>query len=165
MPYQTPLKDGRESPAAGVRHGVSGLLHDVITLAELQFKLLAVDAQAATSRAIVPVALLGGAAVFAASALPLLLLALAQVLRDQAGWPPALATLAAVGVGLVVAGCLGLFGYLGLRRCLSPLARSRDEFNQNVTWLKSVLKRDEVRREAEATVAPRAARTYATHPR
>ena len=127
MPHQTSLKsDQRDSPAAGVRSGVSGVLHDALTLAELQFKLLAVDAQAASGRAIVPVALLGSASVFAASALPLLLIALAQLLRDQAGWPPALATLASVGVGIVVAGVLALFGYFGLRTCLAPLGRSRE---------------------------------------
>lgn len=166
MPYQTPLSpESRESPSAGVRNGVSGLLHDVLTLAELQFKLLSLDAQVAAGRAVVPTVLLGAAGVFAASALPLLLLAFAQLLRDQAGWPPALATLMAVAVGLVVAGILAVIGYLGLRRCLNPLARSREEFNRNVTWLKSTLKRHEVRHEAEKTVPPNSSRAYATQPR
>jgi hypothetical protein len=166
MPHQTSLKsDQRDSPAAGVRSGVSGVLHDALTLAELQFKLLAVDAQAASGRAIVPVALLGSASVFAASALPLLLIALAQLLRDQAGWPPALATLASVGAGIVVAGVLALFGYFGLRTCLAPLGRSRDEFNRNVTWLKTTLKRHEIRREAEQAVTPGSTQHYSTYPR
>ncbi|MBA3314216.1 MAG: phage holin family protein [Planctomycetota bacterium] len=166
MPYQTPLNPGRrESPSEGVRNGVSGLVHDVLTLAELQFKLLGVDAKAASGRAIMPTALIGAAAVFAASALPLLLLALAQLLRDQADWPPALATLTAVVVGLVVAGVLGFLGYRGLRHCLDPLARSRDELNRNITWLKSTLKRHEVRHDAEKTVAAGAARGYSSHPR
>ena len=166
MPYQTSLKsDGRESPAAGVRHSVSGVLHDALTLAELQFKLLAVDAQETSRRALTPIALLGGAAVFAASALPLLLIALAQVLRDQAEWPPALATLTAVAVGLVVSGLLALFGYLGLRRCLAPFNRSREEFNRSVAWLKSTLKRDEIRHEAEKAYAERTQPVYAARPR
>jgi uncharacterized integral membrane protein len=166
MPYQTSMKtDGRESPSAGVRNGVAGVFHDALTLAELQFKLLGIDAQEATRRAITPVALLAGAAVFALSALPLLLVALAQLLRDQAEWPAALATLTAVAVGMVIAGLLALFGYLGLRRCLSPLRRSRDEFNRNVTWLKSTLKRHEVRHEAEKAVAERTEHNYAVRPR
>lgn len=166
MPYQTTLKpDGCESPAAGVRHGVSDVLHDAILLAELQFKLLALDARETSRRALAPLALLGGAVVFAASALPLLLIALAQLLRDQADWPAALATLFAVGVGVIVAGLLALFGYLGLRRCMAPLQRSREEFNRNVTWLKSTLKRNEIRHEAEKAFAERTEHTYAARPR
>lgn len=131
------------TPAEGVRRGATGLLHDVMTLAELQLKLLAVDAQAATGRAVIPIILIGSAAVFAASALPLLLVALAQVLRYQAGWPAALATLTAVVVGLLIAAGLGVFGYLGLKRCLEPMARSREELERNVAWLKNALKRHE----------------------
>jgi hypothetical protein len=157
--------DGRESPSTGVRNGIAGVFHDALTLAELQFKLLGIDAQQATRRAMTPLALLAGAGVFALSALPLLLVALAQLLRDQAEWPAALATLTAVGAGIVIAGLLALFGYFGLRRCLAPLQRSRDEFNRNVTWLKNTLKRHEIRHEAEKTVAERTDRTYAARPR
>jgi hypothetical protein len=155
MPHQTPLsRDGQVSPTEGVRHGLAGLLHDVMTLAELQFKLLAVDARDASMRAVAPLALLSGAAVFALSALPLLLIALAQLLRDQAGWAPALATFVAVIVGLVFAALLAGAGILLLRRCLEPFVRSRDEFNRNVTWLKSALKRHEIQQQAAATVPP-----------
>jgi hypothetical protein len=157
MPHQAPLnRDSEPSPAAGVRQGLAGLLHDLTALVELQFQLLAVDAESASRRAVVPFLLLGAAAVFGLSALPLLLLAFAQLLRDQAGWPAALATLAAVAVGLVVAGlCTGL-AYVGLRRCLEPLARSRDELRHNVEWLKAALKRQELQRHAAASVPPHA---------
>lgn len=158
MPYQAPLnRDGEPSPAEGVRQGVAGLLHDVTTLAELQFKLLAVDAESATRRAVAPFALLGVSAVFGLSALPLLLIALAQLLRDQAGWPAALATLTAVVVGLVIAGVCAALAFIGLRRCLEPLARSREELSHNIAWLKSALKRQELQRHAAALVPPHAA--------
>lgn len=143
-------RNGRASPTQGVRHGLAGLLHDVMTLTELQLKLLAVDAKAAGGRAVVPAILLVVAALFSLSALPLLLVALAQTLRDQAGWPAALATLAAVGVGLLLAAILGGIGYVRLRRVLEPLSRSQDEFNRNVAWLKNALKRHEFQKQAEA---------------
>lgn len=136
-------RSGKASPADGVKRGLAGVLHDVTTLAELQLKLLAVDAKESAGRGVVPVALLGAAAVFALSALPLLLVAFAQLLRDQAGWPAAAATLTAVLAGLVIAGVLGAVGAMRLRRMLEPLERSRDEFNRNVEWLKNTLKRQE----------------------
>lgn len=154
------------SPAEGVRRGATGLLHDVTTLAELQLRLLAVDAKSATERAMAPIALLGAAAVFAASALPLLLIALAQVLHHQAGWPAALATLTAVAAGLLIAGLLGAFGYFGLKRCLEPMARSREELDRNVTWLKNALKRHEQYHAAPAAdPAVRPATLPPTYPR
>ena len=154
--------DGQRSPTEGVRSGFAGLLHDVTTLAELQFKLLAVDAEEASRRAAVPLMCIGAAAVFGLSALPLLLLALAQLLRDQAGWPPALATVVAVAIGLVVAGVLAAAGFLGLKRCLAPFARSRDELNRNVNWLKSSLKRQEA---PPVATMPPASTGYTNRPR
>lgn len=169
MPYQTTMNPNGKSistPAEGVRRGATGLLHDVMTLAELQLKLLSVDAKAATGRAVFPIILIGAAAVFAASALPLLLVALAQLLRYQAEWPAALATVTAVMVGLAIAAGLGIFGYLGLKRCLEPMARSREEFERNVTWLKNALKRHEQQHAAAASgPAVRGATTPPLHPR
>lgn len=143
-------RSGKPTPTEGVRHGLAGLLHDVMTLAELQLNLLSVDAKEASGRAVLPFALLGGAAVFALSALPLLLVALAQLLRDQAGWPAAAATATAVATGLIIAAVLAAIGYLRLRRCLEPLARSKEEFERNVTWLKNALKRQDAQKRAEA---------------
>lgn len=134
-----------QTPAGRVGGGFAGLLNDVMMLAELQIKLLSVDAKEATGRMIMPLGLLAAGAVLALTAIPLALIAIAQVLRYQAGWPPAVATLAALLLGLVIAGILGYLGYRGLLRCTRPLARSRDEFNRNVDWLKGALKRHDHR--------------------
>lgn len=142
-------RNGQRSPTEGVRSGLAGLLHDLTMLTELQLKLLSVDAKEATGRAVLPVMLFGVAAVFSLSALPLLLIALAQLLRDQAGWPAAAATVTAVAVGLIVAGVCAAVGYFRLKNCLAPLARSREEFNRNVAWLRDALKRQDGRRVSE----------------
>ncbi len=144
MSHQTPLNgNGRSSPTAGVRHGLSGLLHDVTTLAELQAELLKLDAQDAARRAVLPAALIGAAVVFALSTVPLLLLVVAQLLRDQAEWPAALATFVALLIGLLIAGVCGWLGFRGVRRMLEPLDRSRDELSRNIAWLKTALQRQE----------------------
>ncbi len=142
---------GGPSPAQGVRQGVGGLMHDVITLAELQSQLLGVDAREAAGRVALPVSLLGAAAVLGASSLPLLLIFLALVLRDYAGWGAAWAVLTAAVVGLLVSGGLLFAGYLGLMKVVKPFARSRDELSKNLTWLKEVLKG----RPADSTAAYR----------
>ena len=134
-------RNGQTSPTEGVRQGLSGLIHDVMSLAELQVELLKVDAATASRKAVVPVGLFAAATVIGLSTIPLVLLALAQLLRDQAGWPPAVATLVAVLIGLILAGIAGYVGYVGIRRACEPLNRSRDEFSRNIAWLKNALQR------------------------
>ena len=159
MPYQTPLtsppeaaRDGARTPSSGegVRQGVAGLLHDVMTLGELQLKLLGVDLKETTGRAVLPLVLLTVAAVLSLATLPLLLVALAQGLRDGLGWPAALATLASIGVGLLFAGLLALVAYLKIRTAFNPLARSGQEFSRNMASLKAALNKQ---RQAETPVA------------
>ena len=155
MSYQTTLDESRRgkkpSPSEGVRQGVSGLLHDAITLAELQCKLLGLDLSETASRAMFPVICLSVGGVLALSTLPLLLVALAQGLRDGFHWPAGLATLAAVGVGLLVAGIAAAIGYVKLRTAFAPLNRSRDELTHNIGWLKESLSRQ---RSPEVPVHP-----------
>lgn len=146
-------RNGHTSPTTSVRQGLGGLLHDVATLGELQIELLKIDAGSASRRAIVPAGLIGAGVIFALSVIPLVLLAVAQVLRDQAGWPPALATLTAALIGILIAVVCGGLGYLGLKRVMEPLARSRDELSRNVAWLKTALQRQDTQQHAATAQA------------
>ena len=130
-------------PVQGVRQGVSGVLHDVLTLGELQFSLLSLDAREAAGRLVVPVALLGIAGVFSIAALPLFLIALAQLLEHAAGWPAAAATATAAGAGVLVAAILGFVSYLKLKRIAKPFDRSTEELSRNVSWFKEALRRQQ----------------------
>jgi uncharacterized membrane protein YqjE len=119
---------------------LSDFAHDVVTLSELQVKLLAADLNDLKSGAVTPLALMGLAAVVALGAVPVLLMAVAWLLVDYdvlaRGW----AFLAAAGGGLVLALVMGLAGFSWLPRQLAVLERSRVELDRNVTWIKSVLK-------------------------
>ena len=75
QPYQR-----QPSAAAGVRNGVGELLHDVVSLAELQTQLLAVDARESAQKARAPIVLVGAGASLALGAIPILLLALGMSL-------------------------------------------------------------------------------------
>lgn len=135
------------APASRVGGGLAGLLSDVMSLAELQLKLFTVDAKEASGRIIMPIVLVAVGGVLALCSIPLGLIAIAQVLHLEAGWHPAVATAVALLIGLVLAGILAFLGYLGLRRCIQPMQRSRDELQRNINWLKSALKRYDHRQE------------------
>lgn len=129
------------APTTRVGGGLAGLVSDVMSLAELQLKLFSVDAKEASARIVTPIILLAVGTVLALCSIPLGLIAIAQVLHLEAGWHPAVATAVALLIGLVLAGILAYVGYLGLRRCVQPMRRSRDELQRNINWLKSALRR------------------------
>lgn len=149
-----------KTPVSNLGGGLAGLLHDLLTLTELQIKLFVVDSKAAMGRLVTPIALLAGATVLALCSIPLGLIAISQALRDQLGWAPALATLVALLIGLVVAGILGFIGYLLLMRGLVPMQRSRDELQRNVDWLKNAIRRYDKRTEIEGSPHDSVSDTY-----
>ena len=136
------------APTTRVGGGLAGLVRDVMSLAELQLKLLSVDAKEASARIVTPIILLAVGTILALCSIPLGLIAIAQVLHLEAGWHPAVATAVALLIGLVLAGILAFVGYLGLRRCILPMQRSRDELERNIKWLKSALRRYDHRQES-----------------
>ena len=127
------------------------LAHDVIELSELQSQLLMLDLKKSSQRmrtclilGITGICLLLGT-------IPVVLLALAQLLAEQLGWSQAagLAVAALVGLGLaaiVVGAAWAIF-----RSGLISLERSRNELNRNIAWIKSTLRS---RGEARAAEKP-----------
>ena len=78
--------------------GFRRVVRDVADLCELQFELLAVDGKIAVHRsAIAAVTLLIGA-IFGLSAVVAIVLALASLLHEQAGWTISSSLLAAAGL-------------------------------------------------------------------
>lgn len=70
---------GQTSPAGGVKKNLAGLTHDLISLAELQAQLVAVDLRDSYSRSVVPAVLVVTALLLALGAMPVILLGI--------GWP------------------------------------------------------------------------------
>jgi hypothetical protein len=119
----------------------TGLAHDAIELAELQARLLKLDAQAAARNsgigaglAVVGVCLLLGC-------VPVALVALGEWFVLQFEWTRASAYAAAAAIGLAAAGGAAAAAWLRVRTALASLQRSRDELNRNLAWIKSSLKR------------------------
>ena len=71
---------------------------------------------------------------------PVALFALAEILVEQLDWSRSVGFGVAALVGLLVSGvCFGA-AYAIVRSGLFSLQRSREEFNQNIAWIKSTLR-------------------------
>jgi Putative Actinobacterial Holin-X, holin superfamily III len=144
MVAQTPVNTTNgsgTSPQHGVAHNTGELLADALTLAELQSKLLVVDVQDDLRKLIAPLAVLITGAVVGLSCLPVALVTIALGLVAGAGLAPWLAFLISLGIGAAVAAGLVLGGVFYLKRGLTFLERSRTEWEQNVRWFKSLVRR------------------------
>jgi len=131
----------RPSAAAGVRNGVGDLMYDVVTLSELQAKLLAVDAREGVEKAKFPLVLLGAGAAFALGASPVLLLALGECLVLWLDWERAPAYVVSALLGAVVGGGLLYAAVQQLGAVTNVFDRSQAEFADNVRWVKYALTR------------------------
>jgi hypothetical protein len=130
------------SPTGEIRHGVTQVLRDVVTLGELQTELLQVDLRNFLTAHVIPTVVLGVVAIIAALAsLPILLASLAYYLVEVANLTIASAFLAAAGVGMLIMAICGGLAWQRFHSQRDALARSRIELARNVRWLKKVLGR------------------------
>lgn len=140
MVRQTPMNRG---PVPPVRHSLSGLAHDAITLAELQCQLLAVDARDARRGGTKALVALGVGAILGLACLPVLLIAGAHALIELLAWPGWVAYAAVGTAALTVAAILGWTGSRKLLRSLQTVGRSREEFLTTLRWFKQSLRPSE----------------------
>jgi hypothetical protein len=128
--------------APNVAKSFSGLAHDAIELAELQARLLKLDAQAAARNGGTSLALLVLGACLLLGCMPVALLALGELFVLQFDWPRAGAYAASAAIGLALSAGAGLAAWQRIRTAASALRRSSEELNRNIAWIKTNLKRD-----------------------
>jgi len=118
---------------------IAGLGNDVATLGELQWKLFKADLKDLTARARLSIAILAVGVVVVVGSVPVLVagagLLLATALNISTGMGLLLSALAAV----IISGGALAFAVLGLGRSLDALQHSREEFQRNVAWIRTVL--------------------------
>jgi hypothetical protein len=131
--------NGNASPEARVVGGLAEFANDFATLAELQAKLTALDAEECVARIKWPLAAIGAGVVFILGALPVALLGLAQVLAAALhigiGW----ATLLTAGVVLLASAAVIALSLRGFATSFSCFRRSREELIRNLNWIRTVL--------------------------
>ena len=132
-----------QSPPKAVAKNMGEVLHDLVSLLELQIELFKIDVRDAFKRLAIPVALLLLAAVVAIGTIPVALLCVAAAIAAGGGLPYWLAALIATLLGFGAAAALALTGRRMWLTFLRPFDRSRDEFQRNLKWIKRVLARRE----------------------
>jgi TM2 domain-containing membrane protein YozV len=139
MVDQATMNNGRNAaPAAAMTRNMSDLTSDIASLAELQARLILLDAKESMTRITTPLvlAVIGGALLL--GSLPVLLLAIAAGLV-LLGLGSAAALLIAFLIGAVLGAIALAIAWYRLRNALVAFQRSRKELVQNIRWIKGAL--------------------------
>jgi len=144
-----------ETPAGAVARNTGEFLHDLVTLGELQFRLLVIDGREGIQGIIAPLVTLVIGLTLAVATVPVALLALAAMLVELYKFTPAQGAGIAAGVGAVLALLFVAFGYWSLR---SPrgnaFERSTREWRQNLRWIKDAIQKTMTDRSRSSTATP-----------
>jgi len=126
-------------PPEGVIEGIAELGNDILTLAELQAKLAAIDFKESLEHAVFPLVLTLGGLILALASLPVVLIGVAQLIAwafsIHLGWALLLVGLVALAGGSAVAWIAGL----RFSRSFASFQRSREELVRNLSWIRTVL--------------------------
>lgn len=152
MVNQTQMNGNRAASEAPIpeasnvlRTNVAGLLHDVLTLGELQVQLVTLDLRETWSKSKIPAVLIAGALIFALGTIPVFLGGIGWVLHNTAGWGVGVALLVTAGVALLLAGVTAWISWRKMSSALTTLTRSQQELSSNVRWIKNALKHPQTR--------------------
>jgi hypothetical protein len=130
-----------EAPPRAIARSTGELLEDLLTLAELQLRLLVVDVRQGVVRLAIAAGAIVAGAILLLGCIPVALAATALCLVETTSLTlPQAFGLSLVG-GIVLAGGLAAGGIMYLRRRLDILERSRAEWRENAQWFRSALRR------------------------
>lgn len=129
------------SSTRSAARNMAHLLHDAVTLAQLQLRLLIVDCQQLQAKLGAPLIAICIGVIVILSTLPVALAGIALLFRDEVGLSRLAAVWSTFGLALVVgAVCLGC-GVWWLRNVSNVFESSRVEWTQNIERLKEMLRR------------------------
>lgn len=142
MPYQAELngKGAGDATVGEVTSHVSGLAYDLITLAELQARLLFLDLREATRRSAITIVFLAVMAVFTVSAVPVCLLGISELLIEYAAWHRAAAYLTVGAIGAMGALIGATLASRRLVKISVVFGRSHQEFLDNLEFVKRLVR-------------------------
>jgi hypothetical protein len=119
--------------------GVTGFGENLLNLAELQARLVALELQQNLSAAKISVPVILAGAVLVVVSLPLILAGIAELLVSELGMKRGYALLSVAVVALAIAGASIGIATSRLRRSAAGFPLSREEFARNLNWVRTVL--------------------------
>ena len=117
------------------------LLHDAVTLGQMQLRLLLLDCEQLRAKLGTPLIAIGIGLILVLSSVPVALAGIAFVFKDLAGWSRLESVWATFGLTVVVGGAALGCGIWWLRRLTDVFDSSRVEWRQNIERLKEMLRR------------------------
>lgn len=141
QPGRTRSGQPRSGPISGFAGQAAEVTSDVLELAELQLKLVRLDAADAVKRVIWPTGLLVFAVCMAIASLPVAFLGLAGGLEQVAGIEAWQAQLVVGALGVVIALVAVVVALRALSAAVTTFSRSTQELTKNVAWMKSLFRR------------------------
>jgi hypothetical protein len=143
MVRQTQMNGKRavESPVRVAARSAAGLWHHILTLVELQMRLVGKELSDVLSRAGIAAGLIVVGGVIALTAMPIVLIAVAFALVEALDLSPAGAFALTALLAYFVAAGLVFAGWRQLRKGVD-LPRSREEWRLNWNWLKTTLREE-----------------------
>ncbi len=130
-----------DAGACGAATDLAALLHDALTLANLQRHLFAADLRRAKSTLWRSTIFFAAGAALAAGCIPIAVVTLAVFLIDAAHLSRLSALCWSLAAGLVAAGVQIAAAYRLMRRAPVFLHSSAEEWSANMEWLKTVTRR------------------------
>lgn len=119
------------------------VLHDITELAELQVRLLAADVKSIGYRSWMPLGSLTLGLCMLLGLIPVVLMAIAELLIEFAELSRATALLSVGGLGLLFAGMLIVVGWRTMRKRLCEIENTTTELKRNISWIKKTLKNNQ----------------------
>ena len=132
----------RRLPPENVARSVGGMCSDLLSLTELQLKLLKRDSSEAVRRTYVSVAFLVVGVLVLLACLPVGMLAIVYLLHEFCELDMALSLIVVVGTGFFLGTLFATIAYIKLKKVGNMFHRSQTEFSKNVDWLKSSMEWD-----------------------
>jgi len=143
MDDQASVSGGRSNSQNGHSEGVVGNLadfaNDVSSLAELQFKLTAMDAKEATQRAMIPLVVAAAGAAMLLGCIPVAVAGAALLIGSALGISLAWSLLGTAVALMIAAGGAAAFALGRLVRSFEVFRRSQEELQRNISWIRTVV--------------------------
>jgi hypothetical protein len=136
----TSASNGNTTGPGAVVTNVAEFGENLLSLAELQFRLTVLELKQDVRAAKVSAPVILGGAVLGIASLPIVLAGIAELLVSELGMKRGFALLGVAVVALVIAGSSIAIAAIRLRRSVVGFPLTAEEFTRNLNWIRTILR-------------------------